>query len=190
MNTEKKIVILASGGGSNAKAIIQYFLAKNIELVACILSNKIDAGVHEIAKQFDIPSFSFNKEERVAGKMMEKIDSFEPDLVVLAGYLLKIPKKLIEKYPNRIVNIHPALLPRHGGKGMYGMNVHRAVIDAKDEESGITIHFVNENYDKGQIIEQFTCKVVSEDDAESLQKKVLKLEHENFPQVIEKILDL
>jgi len=186
----KKIVILASGGGSNAKAIIQYFLGKRRSLVSCILSNKADAGVHKVANEFDIPSFSYNKEERMKGEMIDKILSYDPDLVILAGYLLKIPKKLIAEFPGKIINIHPALLPKHGGKGMYGMNVHRAVIDAKDEESGITIHYVDENYDEGQIIKQFTCKVASEDDAESLQKKVLKLEHENYPRVIENLLEL
>jgi len=185
---KKKIVILASGGGSNAKAIFEHFEHHSDIEVCAVMSNRVDAGVHRVANQHNTPSFTFNKESRLAGKMIQKIDAFSPDLIVLAGYLLKIPAKLISRYDNKIVNIHPALLPKFGGKGMYGAHVHRAVIDAREKQSGITIHFVNENYDEGQIIKQVSCNVAPDDDAEILQKKVLLLEHKNYPLVIEELL--
>jgi len=122
--------------------------------------------------------------------MMDKIHSYKPDLIVLAGYLLKIPKRLVEAFPNKIVNIHPALLPKFGGKGMYGLNVHQAVVDQGETESGLTIHYVNENYDEGQIIKQVSCIVVPGDDAQTIQQKVLKLEHKFYPETIEKLLGL
>ncbi|MFT4662231.1 MAG: phosphoribosylglycinamide formyltransferase-1 [Patiriisocius sp.] len=183
----RKIVILASGGGSNARSIIEYFQKKNLD-IAGIITNNIEAGVHGVAKENDIPSYFFNKEDRVSGKMLNIIKDLNPDLVVLAGYLLKIPKAMIECFPERIVNIHPALLPKFGGKGMYGMHVHHAVIASNETESGLTIHFVNENYDEGHIIKQVSCKVVADDDAGSLQKKILKLEHTHYPIAIEELL--
>ena len=185
---KKKIIILASGGGSNANAILEYFGDdKRVETIA-IISNKKDAGAHQVAALHNVPSFYFNKEERQKGKMTEKIIELNPDLIILAGYLLKISKTLIKEFPNKIINIHPALLPKYGGKGMYGMNVHRAVKEAGETKSGISIHFVNENYDEGQIIKQFSCTIEPEYDADKIQSTVLKLEHKHYPEVIEHLL--
>ncbi len=185
---KNRIVILASGGGSNANAILEYFEHNpEVEIVA-IISNKKEAGVHQVAAKHHVSSYYFSKDQRMAGEMMEKIMALNPDLIVLAGYLLKIPKALIEEFPNKIINIHPALLPNYGGKGMYGMNVHRAVAKAGDKLSGITIHFVNENYDEGHVINQFSCTIDIDYDADKIQQTVLKLEHKHYPRVIEDLL--
>ncbi|HEX6192707.1 MAG TPA: phosphoribosylglycinamide formyltransferase [Chitinophagaceae bacterium] len=188
-NRNYHIAIFASGAGTNAQKIIDYFrYSKNIT-VALILCNKQGAGVIAIAEKENIPVILIDKEKFFRGsgyvdELMEK----RIDLVVLAGFLWKIPAKLIEAFPRRIINIHPALLPRHGGKGMYGRFVHEAVLADKEKESGISIHYVDEHYDQGDLIFQESCPVLESDTADSLAMRIHKLEHEQYPKVIEEIL--
>lgn len=188
-NRNYHIAIFASGAGTNAQKIIDYFrYSKNIT-VALILCNKQGAGVISIAEKENIPVILIDKEKFFRGsgyvdELMEK----RIDLVVLAGFLWKIPAKLIEAFPRRIINIHPALLPRHGGKGMYGRFVHEAVLADKEKESGISIHYVDEHYDQGDLIFQESCPVLESDTADSLAMRIHKLEHEQYPKVIEEIL--
>ncbi|MBJ10804.1 MAG: phosphoribosylglycinamide formyltransferase [Flavobacteriales bacterium] len=186
---KKRIAILASGAGSNTQCIIEYFKENsraNVVLVGCnnsdalVLKKAIDLGVH---------SFVFNKDELTSlPVVLDKLLAERVDLVVLAGFLLKVPKSLVLAFPNRIVNVHPALLPKFGGKGMYGKHVHRAVIDAQEVESGITIHYVNERYDDGAIIFQAKCDVGENDDVRALEKKVRTLEHEHYAKIIDQII--
>ena len=183
------IAIFASGSGSNAENIADYFKGSTEIGVTLILSNKQDAYVHERAKKLGIPSFTFTKAEFADGtEILEILREYEIDFIVLAGFLLKVSKSLLEAYPRRIVNIHPALLPKHGGKGMYGDRVHQAVLDAGETESGITIHYINEHYDEGSIIFQAICKVEPGDNSETLAARVHALEYAHFPCVIEAVL--
>lgn len=185
----KKIAILASGSGTNAQNIMEYFSSKKNVEVALILSNKSDAFVLERAKKYNVPTFTFtSKELKETNKVLDILLHNKIDLIVLAGFLLLIPEILIKNFPDKIINIHPALLPKYGGKGMYGAKVHEAVIAAKDKESGISIHYVNEKYDEGQIIFQAKCDVDEKDNAESLAQKIHKLEYKHFQNVIERIL--
>lgn len=182
----KKIAIFASGTGSNAEKIIQYFQENPNVNVVLILSNKTGAGVLEKADMYQIPSMTFNRETFYESETIVRVlQSLEIDLLVLAGFLWLLPQSLTEAFPQRIINIHPALLPKFGGKGMYGMNVHKAVKEGKETETGITIHWVDEKYDEGEIIFQASCEVLAEDSPEIIQKKVQKLEHEHFPRIIE-----
>lgn len=183
-----KFAIFASGSGSNAENIINYFVKNENISIELIISNKSDAFVHERAKNLGIPSETQSYSFLCNGKeISEYLKAKEIDYIILAGYLLMIPKELVKNFPNRIINIHPALLPKYGGKGMYGNNVHKAVLEAKEKESGITIHYVNENYDEGQIIFQAKCNVDENDTIESLAKKIHALEHEYFPKVLERV---
>ncbi len=184
----KKIVIFASGSGTNAENIIKYFETKETGTVVSVFTNNPNAKVLERAKNFQVPTEIFSKEELFESKVLQKLNNLAPDLIVLAGFLLKLPKSIIESYPNTIINIHPALLPKYGGKGMYGMNVHKAVVENQEKETGITIHFVNENYDEGNIIFQKKVSLTNTDSPESVAEKIHKLEQENFPSVIEEIL--
>ena len=184
----KKIVIFASGSGTNAENLIRYFDRHTDVVFPAIVSNKASAYVHERAKQLGVPSYTFDKEGFENGTVLELLRQEKIDFIILAGFLLKIPDTLLQAYPNRIVNIHPALLPKFGGKGMYGMRVHEAVVAAGEKESGITIHYVNENYDEGEIIFQATCEVLPTDSAEEVAEKVHELEYEYFPQVVEGII--
>ncbi|SIS82175.1 phosphoribosylglycinamide formyltransferase [Belliella pelovolcani] len=184
----KNIAILASGSGSNAEKIMEYFKGSAKARVVLVASNKTDAFVLRRASKFGVPTFTFSKSDLTAGVLTEKLKVLHVDLVVLAGFLLKIPDNLIQAFPERIVNIHPALLPKYGGKGMYGMHVHQAVKDAGDQETGITIHLVNENYDEGKIIFQAAVAVASTDSPEAIAQKVHSLEHKYFPNVIESLL--
>ncbi|MGJ8683227.1 MAG: phosphoribosylglycinamide formyltransferase [Nonlabens sp.] len=185
----KKIVILASGNGTNTQAIIDHFSQNESVEISLILSNKPQAYVLERAQKNNIPAMSFNKYAFAkAGKVESLLLAESPDMIVLAGFLWKIPESLVKLFPKKIINIHPALLPNYGGKGMYGMNVHRAIIDNKEEKSGITIHYVNEQYDEGAIIEQFTCPVHKDDTADDLAARIHELEHLHFPMVIEELL--
>ncbi len=180
------IAIFASGNGSNAENIIRYFLKSERIRVALILSNREDAFVHTRAQALGVPSRSFRKAEFDEGKsVLDALQAYSVDFIVLAGFLLKVSQPILEAYPDRILNIHPALLPKHGGKGMYGDRVHRAVIDAGDTESGITIHYVNEHYDEGTILFQARCGVLSTDSADDVARKVHELEYLHFPKVIE-----
>lgn len=183
-----KIAIFASGSGSNAENIIHYFSESDKFVFPVILSNKADAFVHERAKKLEINSFTFSREQFVAGEeVLSFLKTFKIDYIILAGFLLKVPEVLIRAFPNKIINIHPALLPNYGGKGMYGDNVHKAVKAAGDSESGITIHYVNENYDEGNIILQAKCPLTDEDTPETIAQKVHKLEYEHFPKAVEMI---
>jgi len=183
-----KIAIFASGAGSNAENIVNYFQNSTKFEFPLILSNKSDAFVHERAKKLGIPSFTFSREQFLDGQeILHFLNTYNIDAIILAGFLLKVPEVLIKAVPNKIINIHPALLPKYGGKGMYGENVHKAVKAAGDTESGITIHFVNENYDEGNIIFQAKCALTSDDTPETIAQKVHKLEYEHFPKAVEKI---
>ncbi len=186
----KKIIIFASGSGSNAEKIITHFNSKNECRVVEIFTNNTNAKVIDRAKKFQIPSFVFTKTELNESKVLQKIETLAPDLIVLAGFLLKFPESIIKKYPNKIINIHPALLPKYGGKGMYGMHVHEAVLKNREAETGITIHYVNENYDEGAIIFQKSVNIENCTTAEQIAEKVHVLEHRYFPETIEKILNL
>lgn len=184
----KKIVIFASGSGTNAENIIKYFIPLDKIVVAAVFTNNSTAKVIERAKKLLVPTEIFTKDELFEGKVLQKLNTINPDLIVLAGFLLKFPKNIIEFYPNKIINIHPALLPKYGGKGMYGMNVHRAVVENKEVATGITIHFVNENYDEGNIIFQKSVLLAGNETPEMVAAKIHELEQENFPSVIDKLL--
>ncbi len=184
-----RIAIFASGSGTNAENIINYFKENKKIEVGCIISNKKDAFVLERAKNLNIPSAFFSKEEfNSTSKVIEYLIQSKINFIVLAGFLLKVPQNLLNLFPQNIINIHPALLPKFGGKGMYGDNVHKAVVEANETESGITIHYVNENYDEGAIIFQAKCKVEQNDTYDMVAQKVHKLEYEYFPQIIEDLL--
>jgi phosphoribosylglycinamide formyltransferase-1 len=187
-NTQK-IVVFASGSGSNAEQIIQHFSSLPNILVAKIYVNNPQAYVIERAKRHQIETKVFDRSYFLSHQgLILDLAQENPDLIVLAGFLWKIPETIVKAYPNKIVNIHPALLPKFGGKGMFGMNVHRAVISSGESESGITIHYVNENYDEGAIIMQATVSVEPSDTPESLAQKIHKLEHQHYPITIEKTL--
>jgi phosphoribosylglycinamide formyltransferase-1 len=181
-----KLAIFASGSGTNAENIIKYFQNKPQIKVSCICTNRADAFVNERARQHDIPVLAFSREEFYnTQNVLIFLNNNHIDFVILAGFLWLVPDYLINSFPNRIINIHPALLPNYGGKGMYGNRVHQAVIDHREPVSGITIHLVNHEYDKGDIIFQATCSVDPSDNPESLAAKVHQLEYEHFPKVIE-----
>lgn len=181
----KKIAIFASGSGSNAENIIQYFAQKPQFCVKSVFCNVPDAYVLERAKKYRIPSFVFNREEfRNPDKVFRQLQEQEIDFIVLAGFLWLMPSFITAAWPNKIVNIHPALLPAYGGKGMYGHHVHEAVIAAGEKESGITIHYVNDHYDQGAIIFQAKCPVLPTDTPDDLAARVHELEYRYFPQII------
>ncbi|SNR50858.1 phosphoribosylglycinamide formyltransferase [Lutibacter flavus] len=183
-----RIVILASGSGTNAENIIKYFKGSKSISVVQVLSNKKNAKVLERAKQLKISGISFEKEDFFTSDKVLNLLKSTADYIILAGFLWKIPTKIIEAFPNKIINIHPALLPKYGGKGMYGMHVHEAVVKNKEKKSGITIHFVNENYDEGGIIFQKNFDVLPSDSAEDVANKVHILEYEYFPKIIEQVI--
>jgi phosphoribosylglycinamide formyltransferase-1 len=186
----KKIAIFASGSGSNAENIGRYFRNHPKITVSLILSNKEDAPVHKRAAELGIPSISFNREEFYnSNKIIEILQEHKIDFIVLAGFLWLIPQNLIRAFPGKIINIHPALLPSYGGKGMYGMKVHSSVIENGETESGITIHYVNEDYDEGNIIFQARCPVSANDTPELLAEKIHKLEYKHFPEVIKELVE-
>ncbi|MDV7186737.1 phosphoribosylglycinamide formyltransferase [Lutibacter sp. TH_r2] len=184
----KRIIILASGSGTNAENIIKHFKGSNFIFVTQVLSNKKDAKVHERAKNLNVSSLSFNRKDFVETDLILDLLKEKADYIILAGFLWKVPQKIIEAFSNRIINIHPALLPKYGGKGMYGMNVHKAVVDNNEKESGVTIHYVNENYDEGAIIFQAKIEVESSDLAEDVAQKIHELEYKYFPKVIEEVI--
>ncbi|MDG5800429.1 phosphoribosylglycinamide formyltransferase [Marinilabiliaceae bacterium ANBcel2] len=185
----KKIVLFASGSGSNAENIIKYFQKSKVGDVIWLLSNKKDAYALTRAKNLGVKSKVFSREEFYNSKtVIDFLKEVDPDIIVLAGFLWLIPSSMVSHFRDRIINIHPALLPHYGGKGMYGDNVHKAVIENGEDKSGITIHYVNEKYDDGNIIFQASCKVDTNDDPASLASKVHELEYEYYPRVIEKIL--
>ena len=185
----KKIAIFASGSGSNAENIAQYFAQNEFVDVRLIITNKADAYVLQRAEKLQIPSLLLTaKEMQDQKRVIACLKQHDIDFIVLAGYLLKIPAFLIERYPQAIINIHPALLPKFGGKGMYGAHVHEAVVAAHETQSGITIHYVNEHYDEGAIIFQATCPVLPTDNPVDVAEKVHTLEYTHFPRIIEETL--
>lgn len=184
----KNIAILASGSGSNAEKIINHFQGSSKAQISLIACNRKSAYVLERAKKHDVPTYTFTKGELESGKLTEILLNLNIDFVVLAGFLLQIPKDLIKAFPNQMVNIHPALLPKYGGRGMYGDHVHKAVKAAQEKETGITIHLVNENYDEGKIIFQTSVKIDKTDTPEQIAEKVHILEHKYYPKVIESLI--
>jgi len=185
----KKIAIFASGAGSNSKRIIEHFTADEKISVSLVVCNKPGAGVLQIASDFNIPVLLIEKDRFFKGNgYVDELKDAGIEFIVLAGFLWKIPQMLIDAYRNRMINIHPALLPKYGGKGMYGSKVHEAVIAAGEKESGITIHYVDEHYDNGAVIFQATCLVSADDTPDSLAEKVHHLEHANFARVIEECI--
>ena len=188
----KNIAIFASGEGTTTQNIIDYFNSRNYGIkVALTVSNNPKANVLNRAKAAGINTLIIDRKSFYeSNQTIEKLKSLNIDLIVLAGFLWKIPENLIKSFPGKIINIHPALLPKYGGKGMYGINVHKAVIEAKEKQSGISIHFVNEQYDEGQIISQHNCSIVPIDTAESLAQKIHLLENEFFPKAIVDLLSI
>jgi phosphoribosylglycinamide formyltransferase-1 len=183
------LIIFASGRGSNAEAIIDYFKKTKQATVSLIVSNRANAGVLDIARREHIPFLIVDKTSFNETLFLNQLESYNPSLIILAGFLWKLPASLVNAYAQSIINIHPALLPNYGGKGMYGNFVHEAVLSAKERESGITIHYVNEVYDNGNIILQARCIVNSNDSSSSLAEKIHKLEHYFYPRTIEYLLD-
>ena len=182
------IAIFASGSGSNAVKIIEHFTRQKIETRFCILSNKPKAPVLGKAKKLGIETLVFSREEFFnSDKIVEYLQSKNVSLIVLAGFLWLVPENIIKAFNGKIINIHPALLPKYGGKGMFGMRAHQAVVDARESETGITIHYVDEEYDHGKIILQKSCSVIPEDTPETVAKKVQQLEHKHFPIVTEQL---
>jgi phosphoribosylglycinamide formyltransferase-1 len=188
MTQKRKIVLFASGSGSNAENIINFFSGCSEITFPFILSNKKDAFVHERAQKLGIPSFTFSKEDLLTGTLLSFLKKENIDFIILAGFLLRIPEDFLAAYPNKIINIHPSLLPKYGGKGMYGMKVHEAVVANKEKESGITIHFLNEKYDEGAIIFQGKCDVLPTDTPDDVARKVHALEYEHYPRVVESLI--
>lgn len=185
----KNIAIFASGEGTNAQNIIDYFKTSDGARVVLVVSNNSKANVLKRASDAGIKTIIVNREAFYDNlTTLNLLKSEAVDLIVLAGFLWRVPENLVNAFPNKIVNIHPSLLPKFGGQGMYGMNVHKAVIAANEKESGITIHYVNELYDKGQIIAQYKCTLVAADTAEDLAKKIHQLEMEFFPKTIMRII--
>lgn len=185
----KKIIVFASGSGSNAENIIKYFAETQIANVVSVFTNNANAKVIERAKNYQVKVEIFTKTELTEGNVLQKIKLIDPDLIILAGFLLQFPKHIIEVYPNKIINIHPALLPNYGGKGMYGMHIHRAVVENKEKETGISIHYVNENYDEGAIIFQEKVALSPTDTAEDVAAKIHELEQKHFPEVIHRLIE-
>jgi phosphoribosylglycinamide formyltransferase-1 len=185
---KKHIAIFASGAGSNAQKIIDHFRASDIAAVVLIVCNNPNAKVIEIAKKENIPVLLIERKKFNEDGYLQELKIYQPDLIVLAGFLWKIPPGLVQAYPDKIINIHPALLPKYGGKNMYGNAVHQAVINSGDPESGITIHYVDEIYDNGKIIFQAKCSVDENENALSLADKIHVLEHAHYPAIIEKLL--
>ncbi len=186
----KNIAIFASGSGSNAENIVRYFKENDSIKVSLIVSNKSDAYVLERAAQLGVPVRVFTKPQWVTGEeVLACMSEFRIDFIVLAGFLLRVPETLLHAYSEKIINIHPALLPKFGGKGMYGDRVHEAVVEAGETESGITIHYIDEHYDEGSIIFQTTCPVLPQDTPDDVAEKVHALEYEHFPKIIEFVIE-
>ncbi|WP_421944509.1 phosphoribosylglycinamide formyltransferase [Pedobacter sp.] len=186
---KKRIAIFASGSGSNAQKLMEHFKRSTDTEISLVLTNNADAYVLQRADNFEIPSHIFDKNEFYkTDEIIDLLKNLDIDLIVLAGFLWLVPKNLVAAYPGRIVNIHPAILPKFGGKGMYGDNVHNAVIAAGEPEGGITIHYVNENYDEGEYIYQARYKIDKNDNLEMVKFKGQQLEHLHYPRIIESIV--
>lgn len=180
-----RIAILASGSGSNAQRLVEHFKGHTLGSISMIGCDQPKAGVIQRAWDLGVPLYLFNGAQLRSGEVLRELQGQRIDLVVLAGFLRLIPADLVEAFPQRIINIHPALLPKYGGKGMYGHHIHKAVIAAKETESGITIHYVNERFDEGEHIAQFKCPVLPGDTPETLAARIHGLEHAHFPGVVE-----
>ena len=180
----KNILIFASGSGTNAENIILYFKNNPIANVVAVFTNNPNAPIIDKANNLKVPTFVFSRDELKSEVFLQKITAFKPDLIVLAGFLWQFPERIIMAYKNKIINIHPALLPKYGGKGMYGMNVHKTVLENKEIETGITIHYVNEHYDEGEFIFQKSVNIEDCKSAEEIAHKIHELEHQYFPEVI------
>lgn len=186
---KKRIAIFASGSGSNAQKIMEHFKYSDLAEVSIILSNNPDAYVLQRADNFEIPSHVFDKQDFYnSDEVVNLLRRLEIDIIVLAGFLWLVPENLLKAFPNKIINIHPALLPKFGGKGMYGDRVHKAVLETGDTEHGITIHFVNENFDEGEVIYQGRFAIEKDDTLEVIKFKGQQLEHQHYPKVIETLL--
>lgn len=181
----KRIVLLASGSGTNAENIVKFFQDHELATVSAIFTNNSRAGVIERARKLNVPCFVISQQELENGTLLEKLQNMNTDFIVLAGFLKKIPLSILEAYPDRVVNIHPSLLPDYGGPGMYGEKVHQAVVDNEEEVSGITIHYLSENYDEGEIIFQEEVEIDPEDTWQDVEYKVRQLEYKHYPEVIE-----
>ncbi|MDR1673399.1 MAG: phosphoribosylglycinamide formyltransferase [Bacteroidales bacterium] len=187
----KRLVVFASGSGSNAQRVAEYFKEKGTARIIGIYCNRSDAYVLKRAEKMDIPAVVFDKEAFFRSEeILRRLEALSPDLIVLAGFLWKMPDHILRAFPQKVINIHPALLPKYGGKGMYGDHVHRAVIAAGEKESGISVHYVNERYDEGAVVLQARCPVMPDDTPETLAKRIHALEYAYFPVVIEQILGL
>lgn len=184
----KRLAVFVSGGGTNLQRIAEYFAPNQDVEIACVVSNNKDAYANQRAKNLGIPLLLVEKTYFTGDLFVERMKSLDIDLIVLAGFLWIIPQRLIEAFPNKIINIHPALLPKYGGKGFYGHHVHEAVVAAHEKESGITVHYVNEHYDSGNIIFQAKVALSATDTPDDVAAKIHVLEQENFPLVIEKLL--
>lgn len=186
---KKKIVIFASGNGSNAENIITYFQEKGTAEIIAVFSNNRKAKVLQRAHKLNVKALHFDREALYeTNDVLNLLKDMQPDLIVLAGFLWIFPTRILQQFPNKVINIHPALLPKYGGKGMYGMNVHKAIFEQKEVETGISIHYVNENYDEGEMIFQATTAIEPGDTVEDIAKKIHLLEQKHFPKVIEQIL--
>ncbi|QHL87530.1 phosphoribosylglycinamide formyltransferase [Nibribacter ruber] len=187
-SSKKNIVIFASGSGSNAQRLLEQFENHPAIQVAALFSNNPDAFALQRAENFNVPTVVFDRPSLKDGTVAQQVYAYEPDLIVLAGFLWLLPAEFVKAFHNKIINIHPALLPRFGGKGMHGQHVHQAVLDAAEAQTGITIHYVNEHYDEGAPIYQETCPVRPDDTCETLAARVLSLEHQHLPRVVEELL--
>ena len=186
---KKRIAIFASGSGSNAQKIMEHFKKHMDAEVVIVLTNNPEAYVLQRADNFEIPSHIFDKHEFYkTNNVVDLLKNLQIDLIVLAGFMWLIPQNLLKAFPNKIINIHPALLPKYGGKGMYGDRVHQAILEAHEEESGITIHFIDEHFDEGEIIHQSRFKIEPGDDLEMIKFKGQQLEHLHYPKVVEQLL--
>lgn len=187
----KRIVIFASGSGTNAENLVRHFQQSTTASVVQVLTNNPQAKVLERCKDLNVSALSFNRIAFSKTKdVLNLLKASQPDLIVLAGFLWKFPEFILEEFPNKVINIHPALLPKYGGKGMYGNFVHEAVVANKELETGISIHYVNEHYDEGKMIFQTHFKVSPDDTAETVAAKIHELEMEHFPIVVEELLRL
>lgn len=185
----KRIVLFASGSGSNVENIARYFKGHPQVSISCVLTNNRNAYVIDRCNALDINILYFNKYSFYESSLvLDILKCLHPDVIVLAGFLWKLPEVLVREFPDKIINVHPALLPKYGGKGMYGAHVHKAVKENKEKETGITIHYVNENYDEGAVIKQYRTSLEAQDSVETITKKVQELEQAHFPKVIEQLL--
>ncbi|NPA36610.1 MAG: phosphoribosylglycinamide formyltransferase [Chlorobi bacterium] len=183
------VILFASGSGTNVENIVNFFNNDTDVTIKCILTNNPDAFVIERAKRLNIPFKVFNREDLYKnGTVLKILKDNQPDLIVLSGFLWLMPSEIIKEFPDKIINIHPALLPKYGGKGMYGSKVHKAIVNNRENETGITIHYVNEKYDEGNIIFQARCEVLPSDTPDDVAEKVHKLEYRYFPEIIKQLL--